>query len=453
MGGDETMQGADNLQAMKKTAMAIFQAAIAAVAPETCVRRILTRVNNHVSIGGSSIDLNTIRHIYLVGAGKASAAMVGEAEIILGDCVHDGLVITKYGHGVTLRKCQLMEAGHPLPDENGVRATHALLSMVATAGPDDLIICMISGGGSALTPAPAEGITLADKQHITRLLLGCGATIHEINTIRKHLSRIKGGQLCRHTNGARVISLILSDVIGDDLDIIASGITASDGATFEDCRKILDSYDLWHKVSETVAVHIEAGKKGKIRETPKPGDELFDVVDNHIVGSLSDALDAAEKAGRTFGYTPVVLSSSIQGEAGEVAKVLCAVAREVQWADRPVKKPACVLSGGETTVTLKGEGKGGRNMELALSAGIELAGIPDILLLSVGTDGSDGPTEAAGAFADGTTSARAKAHGLSMEKHLAHNNSHAFFEKLGDLFITGPTRTNVMDLQIFLIDG
>jgi glycerate-2-kinase len=312
---------------------------------------------------------------------------------------------------------------------------------------------MISGGGSALTPAPAGGISLADKQATTRLLLESGATIHEINTIRKHLSKIKGGQFCRHTNGARVISLILSDVIGDDLDIIASGMTAPDHGTFEDCRKILERCQLWDRVPETVSGRIEAGEKGEIPDTPKPGDDLFAGVDNHIVGSISDALDAAEQEAMKSGYNPVVLTSAIQGEAREVGKVLCAVAGEVKRFGRPVGKPACLLSGGETTVTLKGKGTGGRNMELALAAGIELAGIPDTLLLSAGTDGSDGPTDAAGAFADGTTSARAKAHGLSMENYLAHNNSHAFFEKLGDLLITGPTRTNVMDLQIFLINA
>lgn len=441
-----------DFRTMKQTATAIFQAGIAAVGPETCVQRVLSREKNHVRVGATSFRLDDIGKFYLVGAGKASAAMARAAEKILGDHIHDGLVITKYEHGVSLEKCRLLEAGHPVPDANGEVATRELLSLVATAGPEDVILCMISGGGSALTPAPAAGISLADKQETTRLLLACGATIHEINTIRKHLSRIKGGQFCRHTGGARVISLILSDVVGDDLDIIASGMTSPDTGTFRDCRDILNRYDLWNRVPGTVRRHIEAGMAGRLPETPGPEDALFAGVENHIVGCVSDALAAAEKKALQSGYAPLVLSSTIHGEAAEVAKVLCAVAREVECRNRPVKKPACVLSGGETTVTLKGKGKGGRNMELALAAGMELAGTQKISFLSAGTDGTDGPTDAAGAFVDGSTAVRAKARGLSMESYFADNNSYHFFQELGDLFITGPTRTNVMDLQIVLID-
>ncbi len=440
-----------NSQAMKKTAARIFKAGISAVDPETCVRQNLVLVNNMLHIKDRSFYLEDIRRIYLIGAGKASAAMARAAETILGDHIHDGLVITKYDHGVPLNTCGLMEAGHPLPDENGCRATDELLSLVSSAGPHDLIVCMISGGGSALTPAPAKGIGLADKQETTRLLLSCGATIHEINTIRKHLSRIKGGQLCRSVQGAHVVSLILSDVIGDNLDIIASGMTTADTGTFADCRKILNHHTLWDTVPPSVRHHIEAGGMGKIPETPKPGDTLFDKVDNYIVGSLSDALNAAEKEAVKAGFHPMVLSSMIQGEAGEVAKVLCAVAREVTLANRPVPRPACVLSGGETTVVLKGKGTGGRNMHLALASAIAMQDMPNTVMLSAGTDGNDGPTDAAGAFVDGSTVTRAVALGLSVEQFLADNNSYAFFQELGDLFITGPTRTNVMDMQIILI--
>jgi hydroxypyruvate reductase len=379
--------------------------------------------------------------------------MARSAEELLGDRIDEGLIITKYGHGVPLRRCRVMEAGHPVPDENGVEATRALLDLVATAGPDDLVLCMISGGGSALTPAPVPGISLADKQATTRLLLACGATIHEINTLRKHLSRIKGGRLSRCANGARMVSLILSDVIGDDLDIIASGITAPDPGTFGDCMEILSRYGLLERVPEAVHNHLAAGGQGRVEETPKPGDPVFGGVENRIVGSIADALSAAASEARRLGFNPLILSSMIQGEAREVAKVLCAIAAEVRRSGRPIQAPACLLSGGETTVTLKGDGKGGRNMELALAAGIALSGRSHTLLLSAGTDGSDGPTDAAGAFADGTTVARAKALGISASGHLDGNDAYRFFRPLGDLFITGPTRTNVMDLQVLLIDA
>ncbi|MCA1785599.1 MAG: DUF4147 domain-containing protein, partial [Desulfobacteraceae bacterium] len=300
-------------------------------------------------------------------------------------------------------------------------------------------------------PAPADGISLADKQHTTRLLLECGATIHEINTIRKHLSRIKGGQLCAAANRARVMSLILSDVIGDDLDIIGSGMTAPDPGNFMDCAQILEDCGIWDAVPKPVRTRIRAGVNGQVPDTPKPGNLLFSRVTNQVVGSLSDALVAAQKEAANQGYTSLVLSSMIQGEAREAAKVLCAIAGEVKDFGRPVAPPACLLSGGETTVTIKGSGTGGRNTELALSGAIALAGTSGILMLSAGTDGTDGPTDAAGAFAHGVTVSRAKALGLSAEKHLADNNSHPFFAALDDLLITGPTRTNVMDMQILLV--
>ncbi len=440
-------------QDLKAPATAIFKAGLSAVDPERCVRRHLRVDGGMLHAGDIVLDMAAVGRCRLIGFGKASAAMARAAEALLGDRIDDGLIITKYGHGVPLSRCRVMEAGHPVPDQNGLRATSALLDMTADAGPDDLILCMISGGGSALTPAPAAGIPLADKQETTRLLLACGADIHEINTLRKHLSRIKGGQLCRRVGGARIISLILSDVVGDDLDIIASGATAPDPATFGDCAEIISRYGLGERIPETVRRHLAAGCDGRIDETPKPGDAMFDRVDNRIVGSISDALAAAAAEAERLGFAPLVLTSTLQGEAREAARVLCAVAREVRRSSRPAAAPACLLSGGETTVTLQGGGKGGRNMELALSAAIDLAGHPGVLLLSAGTDGTDGPTDAAGAFADGTTVSRAAARQMSARRYLAENDSYAFFQPLGDLFITGPTRTNVMDLQVLLVDA
>jgi glycerate 2-kinase len=366
-------------QGLKKIAQAIFTAGVRAVDPETCVNKHLKIEAGNLLVGARSHRLEKINRLYLIGVGKASAAMARAAETILGDHIHEGLVITKYGHGVPLKRCRIMEAGHPVPDAKGVNATNELLKLVAKAGPEDLILCMISGGGSALTPAPARGISLEDKQKATRLLLGCGAGIHEINTLRKHLSRIKGGQLCRHANGASIISLILSDVIGDDLDSIASGITAPDKGSFDDCKKILSRYCLWDALPKTVCDHLSEGCAGKRPETPKPGDPEFSQVSHHIVGSISDALAAAEKEAFRNGFTPLILSSSLHGEASQAAKVLSSVAKEIHRSGHPIGAPACLLSGGETTVTLKGNGLGGRNMELALAAGIELSGISNTL--------------------------------------------------------------------------
>lgn len=437
---------------LKQNASDIFSAAVSAVDPELCVEKHLKLDSGLLRVGDSSYDLDIINNIYLVGFGKASAAMARPVENLLGDRITNGLIITKYGHGLSLNHCKVFEAGHPLPDENGRVATDALLNLVGSAREDDLVLCLISGGGSALTPAPVDGIDLADKQMITELLLSCGASIHEINTIRKHLSKIKGGQLCRQANGSTMVSLILSDVIGDDLDIIASGATAPDRGTYLDCMNILTRYHLLEKAPKLVVTHLQAGCNGQVPETVKLESGIFRRVSNHIVGSISEALAAAESRAKSLNFNTLILSSTVQGEASEVAKVLSSIAREVRQTDRPIDVPACLLCGGETTVTLYGSGKGGRNMELALAAAIELDGLPETLLLSAGTDGTDGPTDAAGAFVDGNTLTRAAAKSISPHHHLAENDSYPFFKVLDDLLITGPTRTNVMDLQVMLID-
>jgi glycerate 2-kinase len=444
-------QSATKRSQSQAIAKAIFAAAIKAVDPATCVKRCMQLAGTNLCIAGNEYLLSAINKVYLIGIGKASAAMAHAVLELLGDRIDDGLIITKYGHGTPLGRCRLLEAGHPVPDAQGVIAAEALLDLVGTATPDDLIICLISGGGSALCPAPPADISLTDKQHITRLLLASGATINEVNTIRKHLSRIKGGRLCRAANGAHIVSLILSDVIGDDLGSIASGITAPDPSTFADCLTILTRYDLLHKVPEIVYKHLLSGANGLEEETPKPGDPVFIRVHNHIVGSNSAALTAAAAKAQELGFQSLVLTSQLQGEAREAAKVLCNIALESRHFGKPLRPPACLLAGGETTITVRGQGLGGRNMEFALAGAKELAGTSGILLLSAGTDGTDGPTDAAGAFADGSTADRAAAIGLSLTEHLAANNSYNFFQPLDDLFITGPTRTNVMDLIILLI--
>ena len=353
------MNQGKSAQDLRQAARVIFDAGIKAVDPGISLDRHLQISNGELRVGETCCPVEGLDHIYLIGFGKASAVMAKRAEALLGDHIHDGVIITKYGHSVPLEQCRVMEAGHPVPDASGVHAVEALLKLLSKVGPGDLILCMISGGASALTPAPAPGISLEDKQKTTELLLGCGATIHELNTLRKHLSRIKGGQLCRHLNGARMVSLILSDVIGDDLDIIGSGITAPDRGTFGQCREILNRHGLGNKIPEPVLNRIDAGIAGQVRETPKPGAPEFVNVENRVIGSLSDALSAAETEARRLGFTPLVLSSMIQGEAREVAKILGAIAKEIPLSGRPVSSPACVLSGGETTVTIKGDGRGG----------------------------------------------------------------------------------------------
>ncbi len=438
-------------QGLKSQAQSIFMAGIKAVDPADCVHTCLHMDRDRLQIKDSTIFLNRINRLIVVGMGKASAAMAAAVESLLREKIDDGLIITKYGHKVPLRHCRVVEAAHPVPDAQGVAAADALINLVSTAGPDDVVLCLISGGGSALSPAPIQGLSLEDKQAVTRLLLACGATIQEINTIRKHLSRLKGGGLCRLAPKARVVSLTLSDVIGDDLDIIASGATVPDTGTFKDCMQIVQTYNLLSQLPHAVRNHLQQGCSGRIQETPKPGDAVFENTANHIVGSLSQALGAAEEKARSLGFQSLILTSTLNGEAREAGKFVSSMGREVRSRHRPICPPACILTGGETTVTIQGTGLGGRNMELALSAVMELSGLESTVLLSAGTDGTDGPTDAAGAFASGTSRMRAEQKGISPAAYLAANDSYHFFQQLDDLLITGPTGTNVMDMQILLV--
>ena len=325
--------------------------------------------------------------------------------------------------------------------------------MVAQAGETDLVICLISGGGSALLAAPADGITLEDKQEVTRLLLACGATIHEINAVRKHLSLVKGGGLARLAQPATVVSLILSDVVGDNLDVIASGPTVPDSSTFHQAAEVLYRYEIWHQIPPRVRERVQKGMAGEVEETPKPQEPFFERCHWELMGSNLQALLAARQEAERQGYSSLILSAGVEGETREVAKVHAAMAREALRSDNPLAPPACLLSGGETTVTLRGKGRGGRNQEFVLASAIALEGVEGVVVLSGGTDGTDGPTDAAGAIADGQTIARARTVGLDPEDHLHRNDSYPFFEALGDLLITGPTRTNVMDVRIVLVNN
>ena len=440
------------LKTMKKHARQIFQAAIDSVDPETAIRKHVVLTGNSLKIGRHLYNLMDYERIVLVGAGKASAPMAHAMEDILKDRVAGGTIVTKDGHGMALKSTTIMEASHPVPDQRGVTGSEAVLALAAAAGPKDLVICLISGGGSALMIAPAEGISLRDKQDATRRLLACGATIHEINAVRKHLSRIKGGLLARNAYPATVVSLILSDVVGDDLDVIASGPTVPDSSTFITAREILQRYDIWDSVSPSVQSRFEKGCEGLIEDTPKSEDSIFENCRQILVGANLHALKAASAAAEDLGYQSLILTSKLEGEAREVAKVLAAIAKEIDGTGQPLVAPACILCGGETTVTLRGGGgKGGRCQELALAASLPMAELSNSILLAGGTDGNDGPTDAAGAIADCNTLARADTRELNVRKYLDHNDAYHFFQKMDDLLITGPTRTNVMDVYMVMV--
>jgi len=440
-----------SLEPLRRDAKKIFLHAVHAADPQKILSSQVSLQGKVLRIGERKYSLSQYQRIFVAGTGKASAAMAVSLEKILGTRISGGWINVKYGHSQRLKRIRVQEAGHPLPDEKGLEGAKEMVQMLTPLTGDDLVIFLISGGGSALLPLPVEGITLAEKQATTNQLLSCGAAIQEINTLRKHLSRIKGGGLAKIVYPATLVSLILSDVIGDPLDAIASGPTVPDPTTYEDCARLLNKYRLWEKIPPSVAAHIRDGLEGKKEETCKEGDPAFQKVQNLVVGNNLMAIQAARKAARDLGYRPLILSSLVEGETREVAKVHAAIAKEVLLSGNPVAPPACILSGGETTVTLKGKGKGGRNQEFALAAALEIAGWEEILMMSGGTDGTDGPTDAAGAFADGKTVSRGKTMGLDLWSYLEENDSYSFFSKLGDLLITGPTGTNVMDLRIMLV--
>ncbi|HTC87943.1 MAG TPA: glycerate kinase [Bryobacteraceae bacterium] len=424
---------------MRRQALRIFRAALKAAAPAEAVLRHVRLDRDTLIAGGRRYRLSSFRNIYVIGAGKASAQMARAMERLLGARITAGEINVKDGHGAPLRRIQINECGHPVPDQRGVDGARRIARMASQATADDLIVCLISGGASALLPLPAPPITLAEKQKTTRLLLHSGASIHEMNCVRKHISQIKGGQLARLAYPATLLTLILSDVIGDDLDVIGSGPTVPDRSTLADARAIFKKYGIGNKL------------RAASQETPKPGDRIFEKTHHVIVGSNALAVDAAEAEARLLGFHTLVLSTFLEGEAREIARVHAGIAKEIRATGRPVKTPACVISGGEPTVTIRGKGLGGRNQEFALAAALDIAGLQNVVILSAGTDGTDGPTDAAGAIADGTTLVRAQALGLNAPAFLANNDSYRFFEATGDLVKTGPTGTNVADVQLLLV--
>jgi len=435
----------------RRELLEIFSAGLRAVDPRAAVLRALVRRGDELLVAGRSYPLKDCERILVVGAGKAGAPMARAAEEVLGERIRQGSVTVKYGHALPLQRVEVREAAHPVPDEQGIRATERIMELCRGAGPRDLVLCLISGGGSALLVCPARGIGLRDIQAVTSEMLSCGASIGEINAMRKHLSRVKGGQLARLCAPASVVTLILSDVVGDPLDVIASGPTVPDSSSFADCVEIVDRYGLSARLPGAVMEILKQGRAGALPENPRAGDGIFRRVQNEIVGNnLSAVLAAAGKAAE-LGYRPLVLSTRMEGETRVVARVHADIFREARATGHPAPPPLCVLSGGETTVTLKGKGKGGRNTEFSLAAAIHLQGERDIYFLSGGTDGTDGPTDAAGAYADGATVERGRRLGLDPHAFLEENNSYAYFETLGDLLVTGPTQTNVMDLRVCIV--
>ena len=436
---------------LRQDALTIFRAGLRAADPVEAVRRHVRLDGEILNVAGRPYSLHEVDGIRVVGMGKASAAMAEPLVELLGGRIVGGSLNVKYGHKRPLEGIRVHEAGHPVPDEAGREGTEEIIRLLDDAGPRDLVFCLISGGGSALAPAPAPGLTLADKQGVTRRLLECGATIHEINAVRKHLSRVKGGRLAQAAHPATLVSLLLSDVVGDDPDTIASGPTVPDRSTYSDCISILDRYGIRDTIPHAVLQYLVAGDRGEIPETPKAGAEAFRRTQTVVVGSNLLALEAAREEAVRLSYHPWILSSSVQGETREVAKAHAVMAKEILGTRNPVAPPACVISGGETTVTLKGHGIGGRNQEFALAAALEIQGLEQVVILSAGTDGTDGPTDAAGAIADGTTVMRAISLGMDPQAYLDRNDSYPFFQALDDLLMTGPTLTNVMDLRLVMV--
>lgn len=437
------------LEARKAVLYSIFDAGVRAVAPDAALMRHVCLEDGQLLVDGQSWKLPRRGRLLVLGAGKGVAPMGAAVEELLGDRIDTGMLVVKYGHGLPLQQIAQVEAAHPVPDAAGAAATRALLELAAGAAADDLVLCLLTGGASALTPAPVSGVTLEDMQQVTELLLRSGATITELNAVRKHLSRFSGGQLARTAAPAGVVSVIVSDVVGDALDVIASGPTAPDVSTFADCMDILARYGLGSAMPPAVLHHLRQGQLHQEAETPKPGDALFRHVQNTLVATNRQALDAAAEQARSHGFRPVILTDRMVGEAREQAALLVTQAWQMAAELAADAQPVCLLAGGETTVTLRGRGRGGRNQEMALAASLALQDCPHICALFAGTDGTDGPTDAAGGCAWAGNLAVA---GLEQARRaLEENDSYAILHHCGALLRTGPTRTNVMDLAILLV--
>jgi len=428
-----------------------LEAAVNAVDPEKIIGSKLTLKNNVLRVNDYAFDLKKTKDIYVIGGGKASGSMAIAVENLLDKRITEGFVNIPKGTKRDTHVIRLHEASHPIPDEAGVEGTRRMVEMAEKAEKDDLVICLISGGGSSLMPLPRNGISIADKREVTDALLKSGATINEINTVRKHISEFKGGWLAKKAYPATILNLIVSDVLGDPLDFIASGPTVPDSTTFDDAVHVLERYHLWDKAPASVKKVLSEGKRGAVPETPKADDEAFKRVYNVVIGNCRYASLAAFSALKTAGLNTLLLTSLLEGEARHIGTALTTMALEVLASGNPLKKPAALVVGGETTVSVVGKGKGGRNQEIALAAAMKLNGSDRAVVASLSTDGIDGPTDAAGAIADGKTLSRGDKMGLSAEKYLANNDSYSYFKKLNDLLLTGPTGTNVNDVSVIVI--
>ncbi len=433
----------------------IYQAALTAADPYPSVMDKVTVRKDVLSVGGQCYSLGSYRRVHLLGAGKASAAM-GRAVIdLLGERIHGGVLVVRDRPDVEFSRVKILQAGHPEPDQRGLEASRQWIQYLkGELSPEDLLLLLISGGASALLPAPVEQISLADKQATTRALLACGATIHEINMVRKHLSRLKGGRLLNYSGGATVVALLVSDVVGDDPSTIGSGPTSPDPSTFADCLEVIRRYRISSRIPEKVLEYLQSGTtSGESSETLKAADPRFRAVHNCLVSSNRDSLQAGAMKAAALGYQPLILSSSMQGNAADLARFYVAIVMEIMATGHPLPAPCCLLSGGEATVRVKGTGKGGRNQEFALWCLHETQSWENrpVLLASLGSDGSDGPTDAAGAVVSPATRARARELQLDSGDYLQRNDSYHFFQQLDDLIITGPTGTNVMDFHLALV--
>jgi glycerate 2-kinase len=434
---------------IKRVLKALIHSGLQAAAPDRAMEHLIAVNGERLFVDNIRYDLSTIKRVVCVGAGKASAHMALALEGLLKDRLEGGLVIVKDGYRAATTRIQTIEAGHPLPDRRGIRATQQVLTLARSLTNQDLLIVLLSGGASSLLCAPAPGLTLRDKQRTTRMLLQSGAPIQELNTVRKHLSAIKGGQLARATP-AQLLTFILSDVIGDDLAIIGSGPTVPDPTTFREAQRILEQYSLLTKVPPHVLQHLEQGRRGQIPETVKARERISTRSQHVILANNRVALEAVAAEARRLGLKPYILTTSLQGEAKEIGSILGDMAKDLYEFRNPGHQPACLIAGGEPTVTVTGKGKGGRAQECVLAAAEGVAGLRNVFVAGFGTDGTDGPTNAAGAVVDGQTVDRARRMELHLPNMLAAHNSYAFFTQVGGHIITGPTRTNVNDIYLIM---
>lgn len=440
-----------SLDKLRADARSIFAAGLESADPFAAVARTLELQDNRLRVGDRTYELSPVQNIFVAGCGKAAARMALAVQSLLGERLGGGVIVVKHGHQLPIERIKVIEAGHPIPDEAGLGGAREVMELARRCGEKDLLFFLVSGGGSALLPYPAAGLSLEDKQKTTEALLKSGAKIQEVNAVRKHISQIKGGRLARLAAPAKVITLVLSDVVNDSLEAIASGPTVPDSSTYEDCLRTIKHYGVERVIPPVVVNYLERGANGQIAETPKPSDGLFRDVQNIIVGGNRSALAAAQHRAEDLGYHTQVLSNTLEGESRIIAETHSTLVKEFVRRNTAASRPACLLSGGETTVTVRGDGLGGRNQEFSLAAAIELDGLDRVVILSGGTDGTDGPTDAAGGIVDGSTIDRGRAKNLDAAAFLAQNDSYHFLKATEDLLVTGPTLTNVMDLQVTLI--